>query len=83
MYTLIQGSESVERVDLLFELTKITSVETKNAVKCHLCQGRSEKDAAYIHDVALSNLSRALVKLNQVASIVEKIKESDWRNIKS
>ena len=80
MYQLIQGHESEERLALLFKLTKCSSQEMKAAVHCHLCKGRTEKDSAFLHDIPLGNLSRTLKRLNEVAAIVEQIKEIDWHN---
>lgn len=81
MYKLIQGHESEVRLKLLFQLTNMRSESIKNAVVCHLSAGRSEKDAAFIHDIPRPNLSRAIAKLENVASIVERIKEEDWEKL--
>lgn len=83
MNYLISGFESKERVDLLISLTKINSEQLKDSIIDHLCAGHSEKDAVSLNGVTQSNFNRAMKKLNDVAGIVEKIKELDWERFKS
>lgn len=77
------GGESKERVELLLSLTKINSEPLRDSITDHLCAGHSEKDAALLNGVTQSNFNRAMKKLNDVAGIVEKIKELDWERFKS
>ena len=83
MNYLIAGGESKERVELLLSLTKISSEQLTDSIIDHLCVGHSEKDAIAINGVTQSNFNRAMKKLNDVAGIVEKIKELDWSKLKS
>ncbi|MBV2127966.1 adhesin biosynthesis transcription regulatory family protein [Arsukibacterium indicum] len=83
MKYLLQGGESRQRLALLFSLTKITSNNVQDALTDHLCTGLSDTVAAAMNGVQLSNFTRALKTLNEVAGIVEKIKEHDWARLKS
>ena len=83
MNFLLQGREPKERISLLLNLTRISSHAIIDAIHDHLCAGMSVDDAAVINDVQLSNLSRSLKALNDVACIVEQIKEIDWAAFKS
>ncbi|MCJ8351161.1 PapB/FocB family fimbrial expression transcriptional regulator [Moritella sp.] len=77
MRVLIQGLEPKERVKLLFKLTRIDSENIQSALIDHLCKGHKEDDAAMLNDVPRQNFNRALKRLNDVAEVVEKIKEID------
>lgn len=83
MNYLVSGLESKQRVELLLSLTKINSDALRDSIFDHLCVGHSEKDSAVINGVSQSNFNRAMKKLNDVASIVEKIKDLDWKHLKS
>ena len=83
MNYLIAGGESNERVELLLSLTKINSEPLRDSIVDHLCVGHAEKDAVLLNGVTQSNFNRAMKKLNDVAGIVEKIKELDWERLKS
>ena len=78
MKMLVRGIEPQERVDLIMQLTKIGSENIKSALIDHLSKGLSENDAAMLNDVPQQNFNRALKRLNEVAAVVEKIKEFDW-----
>lgn len=82
MQKLIPGIESERRVELLLELTDITSSGIKSALVNHLTRGHPVETSALLSRVESSNVSRGLASLNEVADIVEKIKEHDWHNIK-
>lgn len=83
MKYLVSGCESPERFQLLLSLTRITSEYLIAALHAHLVHGVSDVRSADINSVQLSNFTRALNKLNEVAGIVEQIKELDWRHLKS
>ncbi|SQD80433.1 PapB/FocB family fimbrial expression transcriptional regulator [Moritella yayanosii] len=83
MRILVQGLESKERVKLLLKLTKIDSENIQRALTDHLCKGHKEDDAAMLNDVPRQNFNRALKRLNDVAGIVEHIKELDWEQFKN
>jgi hypothetical protein len=82
MQKLIPGIESEKRVELLLELTDITSSGIKSAMVNHLTLGHPVETSALLSKVEPSNVSRGLASLNEVAEIVEKIKEHDWNKIK-
>jgi hypothetical protein len=83
MNYLLAGHESKERIELLLQLTKINSDSVRDSITVHLINGFSESDAASIKCVSLSNFNRALARLNEVAGIVEQIKEIDLHHLKS
>ncbi|CAM3900425.1 PapB/FocB family fimbrial expression transcriptional regulator [Rheinheimera salexigens] len=83
MRNLIQGGESVARFKLLLQLTKISSEGVQDALQDYLCKGYSDTASAALNGVQLSNFNRALHKLNDVAAIIEQIKDLDWQHLKS
>lgn len=86
MKYLLQGGERETRLTLLLSLTKISSKPTIQALRDHLQKdwlGLDEARAAVRNGIELSNFTRALNKLNEVAGIVEQIKADDWQHLKS
>lgn len=79
----MQGGESEARLKLLLQLTNIRSEDVIAALDDHLIKGVSDTMAAAFNGVQLSNFTRALTKLNDVAGTVEQIKELDWAKLKS
>ena len=77
MKYLSKGLEPEERINLLLQLTKIGSENIKSALVDHLTKGLTENDAAMLNDVPQQNFNRALNRLNDVAGVVEQIKELD------
>lgn len=77
MRYLTQGSQSQERFDLLLSLTSISSDQVIIALHYFLVRGFSESSAATLNEIPKSNFNRALKKLEQVASVVERLKERD------
>jgi hypothetical protein len=77
MKFLSKGLEPEPRVNLLLQLTRISSENIERALIDHLTKGLTENDAAMLNDVPQQNFSRALKRLNEVAGIVEQIKELD------
>lgn len=75
MRILVQGLESKEKVELLLQLTRIDSENIQSALVAHLCKGHKEDDAAMLNDVPRQNFNRALKRLNNVAEVVQQIKE--------
>lgn len=75
------GGEPAKRVALLLRLTSFRS-NTKAALMAHFVNGQSLDMAAYMHDMTEGNLQRAINRLNDVAAVVEEIKELDWRHLK-
>jgi hypothetical protein len=70
--------ESKRRIELLLSLTKLSSKPTIDALHNYLVDGWTESRAIVINGIEQSNFSRALAKLNKVASVVEEIKNIDW-----
>lgn len=83
MRYITQGSESQERYQLLISLTRISSEDIKAALKDYLVTGLADTTAAAINGVQLSNFTRALKTVNDIAATVEQIKELDWARFKS
>jgi len=83
MRYITQGSESQERYELLISLTRISSEDIKAALKDYLVTGLADTTAAAINGVQLSNFTRALKTVNDIAATVEQIKELDWARFKS
>ena len=78
MNVLLQGGQSLKRLELLLKLTLIKSDNMKDALKSYLVDGMSESAVAALHSVDRNNFIRTLSKLNEKAAIVENIKEIDW-----
>jgi hypothetical protein len=85
MRYLIQGGEDADRLDLIISLTKITSENVQQALIDHFKKGSglAAETAAALNGVQLSNFTRAATRLEEVAASVERIKEIDWRHLKS
>ncbi len=77
MNVLAQGLESERRVALLLKLTSIKSEAKQAALVDHLSHGMRKSVAAALNGVDLKNFNRALTTLNEVAEIVEQVKECD------
>ena len=74
-----QGSESPERFELLVSLTGLRSQGQIGALRDHLVKGIPLDGAMVLNGVTnKSNLERDLDKINDIATIIEKIKEIDW-----
>ena len=74
-----QGSESPERFDLLVSLTGLRSQSQIGALRDHLVKGVPLDAAMALNGVTnKSNLERDLIKINDIATTVEKIKLIDW-----
>ena len=74
-----QGSESPERFELLVSLTGLRSPSQIGALREHLVKGVPLDAAMVMNEVTnKSNLERDLIKINDIATTVEKIKEIDW-----
>lgn len=83
VWYVYQGSESPERFDLLVSLTGLRSPSQIGALRDHLVKGVQLDAAMVMNEVTnKSNLERDLDKINDVAIIVEKIKEIDWEKFK-
>lgn len=83
MTYLLAGNESSERLTLLLSLTKTSSEPTVNALFEHYVNGLPEERAAARFQIELSNLTRAKLRLEKVAEVVEKIKDLDWQKLKA
>lgn len=78
-----QGSESPERFELLVSLTGLRSPSQIGALRDHLVKGVPLDATMVMNEVTnKSNLERDLIKINDIATTVEKIKEIDWVRFK-
>lgn len=83
VWYVYQGSESHERFELLVSLTGLRSPSQIGALRDHLVKGVPLDGAMVLNGVTnKSNLERDLDKINDIATIVEKIKELDWEKFK-
>jgi hypothetical protein len=82
MKVLVRGVESESRVTLMFKLTRLDSENVKSALMDYLVKGYEPNDAALLNGVKQQNFNRALKRLNDIASIVEDIKNHDWERFK-
>ncbi len=71
---LTQGSQSRERLDIIFSFTRITSDEFKKWAYLHYVDGLSEDHVC----MDAGNWSRNCKKLEVVAQKMERCKELDW-----
>ena len=78
MNVLLQGGQSIKRVELLMQLLSLRSDDMKEAIKSYLVDGLTESAVAALHSVDRNNFIRALAKLNDKALIIESVKEIDW-----
>ena len=79
VWYVYQGSESPERFELLVSLTGLRSQSQIGALREHLVKGVQLDAAMVMNEVTnKSNLERDLIKINDIATTVEKIKEIDW-----
>lgn len=81
MKILLRGMENKRRIELLLSLTKIDSESIIKAIFDHLVDGKTKVGAAATNMIQQQNFSRALIKLNKVAEVVEEIKTIDWNHI--
>ncbi|MPY26940.1 PapB/FocB family fimbrial expression transcriptional regulator [Shewanella sp. YLB-07] len=81
MNYLLPGGEQPKRLQLLLLLTKIKSEPQIAALTEHYVNGLPAERAAARFMIEKSNLSRAQTRLEEVASIIEQIKEIDWSQL--
>lgn len=70
-------------MELLLQLTSITSEPVKDALSDHLVRGLADATAASLNGITQANFNRALKTLEAVAAKVERIKEIDWKHLQS
>lgn len=78
MNYLVRGSQTKERLSMLLMLTKINSEDVTDALVDYLVNGHSLSVAADLNGVDRANLHRSITSLNEIAAIVEQIKDYDW-----
>ncbi|MGE6647976.1 hypothetical protein ACQKE0_01705 [Shewanella colwelliana] len=81
MNYLLPGQEPLTRMQLLIDLTKMSSQPQIQALIQHYVNGLPAERAAARHGIELSNFVRAQIRIEAVASIVEQIKEIDWQKL--
>jgi hypothetical protein len=75
MNYLLCGGESAERVTLLLELTRITSVDKINAINAYLVDGVPATRARARFGVSQQSWHKGISKLNKTAVVVETLFE--------
>lgn len=80
MLFISRGSETRERMELLLKLTKITSENMISAIIDHYVNGLRQEHAALLNGIKQQNLNRTVKRLNELAGVVEQIKEIDWKS---
>lgn len=83
MRYLTQGGQSAERLELLLQLTSISSEPVKDALADHLVRGLADATSDSLNGITQANFNRALKTLEAVATKVERIKEIDWRHLRT
>jgi len=71
MKYLMQGQESIKKVEILLSATKIEREQLVSAIYDHLCKGLSKALAADLNDIKAQNLGVAIDALNEVAAKFE------------
>lgn len=79
MKYVTQGSQSAARLALLLRFTKIESEDMIDALNDYLVKGLASSTAADINGVDRANLNRAIKTINDMAEIVEAIKDHDYQ----
>lgn len=69
MKTLIQGCETAEQLEILLQMTNITSENKKNALRAYLVDGLPAKRAYARFHVTQQHFSQALLQLNKKAEL--------------
>ena len=77
MRYITQGMVKPEKFNILVRLAGFTSEDVIQAMREHAVNGMILSTAADINDVKRPNLTKALNRLNEVASDVERCKEID------
>lgn len=77
MRYITQGMVKPEKFNLLVELSGFTSEDVIQAMREYCVNGMILSTAADLNDVKRPNLTRAIEKLNKVATLVERCKEID------
>ena len=78
MKYLLQGKESEKRFTLILSLTSVRSEKVIDALHDYYVKGYRESECLVINDLARGKFNRGSKILNDVAGIVEKIKEHDY-----
>lgn len=77
MRYITQGMVKPEKFNLLVELSGFTSEDVIQSMRKYCVNGMMLSTAADLNDVKRPNLTRAIKKLNKVATLVERCKEID------
>lgn len=79
MKYVTQGGVSAVKLALLLRFTKIESEDMIYALHDYLVKGLASSTAADINGVDRANLTRAINTINDMAEIVEAIKDHDYQ----
>ena len=82
MKYLLPGMESQTRFDLMIQFTRIKSVNIIGALRDHLVHGLTEDLASFKNGLPQQNSNRALIALESMVAIHEKMKEVEFRHFK-
>lgn len=77
MKYLLPGTQSEARLELLLSRTSIKSEAIKEGLMWHLVKGHQIETAAALAEIKPANLHRAIGVVENLAAMVEQIKELD------
>lgn len=80
---LIQGMETCKKLKLIISLTSIRSEAQIQALARYFVTGFNMAACAEVEGITVSNLQRAIDKVQEVSKVVDEIKEIDWVQFKS
>lgn len=72
---LLQGKETQEKLQLLFELGRFTSEDIKYALTLHFVKGYPVAMAYQTADIKQQNLARGIIKINRIYKLACDIAE--------
>jgi hypothetical protein len=78
MNYLLPGFESINRIESILSLTRISSPEVIAALKLHYTTSLPAERCTARHKVKLSNFVRNQKKLEKTAAVIESVKAIDW-----
>lgn len=79
MNYLLPGFESINRIESILSLTRISSPEVIAALKLHYTTSLPAERCTARHKVELSNFVRNQKKLEKTAAVIESVKAIDWQ----
>lgn len=83
MNYLLPGREPLKKIELIISLTQLSSPGKEKALIEHYVNGLPASRAAARFGIDKGNLSTAKSTLEEVAAVIEQIKELDWSTLNS